>query len=348
MTTLVGWVRIESVTIEQFLSFWSQHNTAIIEGLIALVIILSLFLGYRSFFAKKGQEASSSSGQGLDTAQLEKTLQKILENQSASGASAAPRSARGAGAEEDLGMDVDLDEMEKSGFAASSVEAAGGVAESAAEVAQLRVTLNESQQKIEVLQKQLKEAQAKAAEVPAPAAGGGEAAASGLSAQEKEELGGKIRDLEARLAEYEIISEDIADLSRYREENEQLRKELEALRAGGGVAAAPAAAAPSQESPVAEPNPAPAPSVEPTAAPAAPAETSGGDIPVPTPEATESPSSDLIDDELMREFAAAVEGQKALDKAAEKAGDGSQAAKTEGDDAEKLMNEFENFVSKKG
>jgi len=348
LTTLVGWVRIESVTIEQFLSFWSQHNTAIIEGLIALVIILSLFLGYRSFFAKKGQEASSSSGQGLDTAQLEKTLQKILENQSASGASAAPRSARGTGAEEDLGMDVDLDEMEKSGFAAGSVEAAGGAAESAAEVAQLRVTLNESQQKIEVLQKQLKEAQAKAAEAPAPAAGGGEAAASGLSAQEKEELGGKIRDLEARLAEYEIISEDIADLSRYREENEQLRKELEALKAGGGVAAAPAAAAPSQEPPVAEPIPAPTPSVEPAAAPATPAETSGGDIPVPTPEAAESPSSDLIDDELMREFAAAVEGQKALDKAAEKAGDGSQAAKTEGDDAEKLMNEFENFVSKKG
>ncbi len=54
-----------------------------------------------------------------------------------------------------------------------------------------------------------------------------------MSSAEKDELAGKARDLEARLAEYEIISEDIADLSRYREENDQLKKELEALKAGG-------------------------------------------------------------------------------------------------------------------
>lgn len=40
----------------------------------------------------------------------------------------------------------------------------------------------------------------------------------------------KIRDLEGRLAEYEIIEEDIADLSLFKEENTKLKRELEALK----------------------------------------------------------------------------------------------------------------------
>ncbi|WP_291515991.1 hypothetical protein [Bdellovibrio sp. ArHS] len=329
--------------MDKFLSFWDHYNTLIIEGLIALVILLSLFLAYRSFFAKRSKEEGAESHSGLDAAQLEKTLQKILENQQVSGG--VSKTSRAASTD-DLSTDVDLEAMERTPVSDAGGEAAS--AESAAEVAQLRASLGESSKKVEALQAQLKEAlraAEAAATAQAPVASGGES--GGLSAAEKAELDGKLRDLEARLAEYEIISEDIADLSRYREENENLRKEIEALKAGGATSTA---AAPQEEPVPVQPEEAPAePSVpsEPVAEEPPPVVA----VDVAAPEAPAAPaetgSADLIDDELMKEFAAAVEGQKALDKAAEKAGDGSEKAAATGDETDKLMNEFENFVSKK-
>ncbi|MFV8249904.1 hypothetical protein [Bdellovibrio bacteriovorus] len=322
------------MTIEKFLSFWDHHNTSIIEGLLGLIILLALFLAFRAFFAKKGSSSTTAeNGQGIDAAQLEKTLQKILDNQSHAPA------AKSRPAAEDLGVDVEMDESplgtkKAQASAASSADAAAAVAESAAEVAQLRLSLSENHQKVETLQAQLQEALAAAQAASAGGgAGGGE---GGMSSAEKEELNGKLRDLEARLAEYEIISEDIADLSRYRDENEDLKKQLEALKAG---APAPAAAAPAPEA-------APTPAPEPTPEPAAPAAEVAAE-PAPEAPADSGGGSDLIDDDLMKEFAAAVEGQRALDKAAEKAGDGSEEAAKNGDETNQLMSEFENFVTKK-
>ncbi len=40
----------------------------------------------------------------------------------------------------------------------------------------------------------------------------------------------RVKELEGKLAEYEILEDDIADLSIYKEENEKLKKELEGLR----------------------------------------------------------------------------------------------------------------------
>ncbi len=324
------------MTIEKFLSFWSQHNTAIIEGLVALVIFLSLVLAYRSFFAKKSKSEMVEAGQGLDAAQLEKTLQKILENQSQAVAQKPSRAA----APEDLEMDMDLDALEKNSLSSTTEAPAQVAGESPAEVAQLRMSLGESHKKIETLQAQLQEAlqaATDAANMNAPADAGG-----GMSAAEKESFAGKIRDLEARLAEYEIISEDIADLSRYREENDQLKKELEALKAGGGAAAVTPPAAEVVSAP--EPAPEEPPAV--VEAAAAPVEEPAPVIETPAADVSAG-GADLIDDELMKEFAAAVEGQKNLSKAAEKAGDGSEAAKKSGDETDQLMSEFENFVAKK-
>jgi hypothetical protein len=312
------------VTIDKFLSFWSQYNTLIIEGLVALIILLSLFVGYRGFFGKK-DAGSSDAGGGLDAVQLEKTLQRILDNQGKTNAATHADSAT---------EHADLDHSH------DKSAAAGGSAESAAEVAQLKAAVAEGRKKAEALQAKVKEAEEKAAAaIAAAGAGGAPAATDGMSEQEKEDFAAKIRDLEARLAEYEIISEDIADLSRYREENDELRKELDNVKSNpvaAPVAAAPAPPPPVEAAPPVQTAPAtPAPELEVPVAEAAPAE--------------ESPNADLIDDELMREFAAAVEGQqsKTKEKVAEKAGDGSAEAKDTGDDATKLMSEFENFVAKK-
>lgn len=57
------------------------------------------------------------------------------------------------------------------------------------------------------------------------------------------DLQNRITELEAKLAEYEILEDDIADLSLYKDENAKLRREIEKYKAGG-VAEAPAPAAP--------------------------------------------------------------------------------------------------------
>ncbi len=66
------------------------------------------------------------------------------------------------------------------------------------------------------------------------AGGGGGAVANDLSA--------RIKELESKLAEYEILEDDIADLSLYKEENQRLKSELDRVKvnpAAATVAAAP-------------------------------------------------------------------------------------------------------------
>lgn len=320
------------MTIEQFLSYWNQHNTAIIQGLVGLIILFSLFLGYRSFFGKKSEHGEVSHGSGVDTAQLEKTLQKILDNQSDGKPARAVRS-------DDMSVHADIPSDDHGADHGSDEGEA-----SSEEVTQLKGTLVESQKKIEALQTQLTEAKAQA---QAAVESGGVAAAPAAGGGNNAEMEAKLRDLESRLAEYEIISEDIADLSRYKEENENLKAEIDALKAGGAAPAAEAPAAPTPEPVQAAVEPAPEPTPEPQVVAAEPEPTPAAE---PVAEQSAAPTeggADLIDDELMKEFAAAVEGQKALDKVGEKAGDGQTAADKKNDDTDKLMNDFENFVSKK-
>lgn len=319
------------MTVDQILLFFSKYNVAIIEGLVAAIILLGLFVGYRGFFGKKDPE--SSLGGGLDTAQLEKTLQKILDNQ-------GPSHKTG-------------DEA----LSAAFKEGAAGHGESPEEVQQLKLSLTENLKELEVVRAELQISEKKVAELQAAGAAGGAAPAAAAPAADTSEFENKIKDLEARLAEYEIISEDIADLSRYKEENEQLKTEIGALKEGG-AAPAPAAAAPEPtpapevaEVPAAEPEPAlteadvdaALAAAQAEAAPAAEAEAA------PATEAAAGEGDSVIDDELMREFAAAVEGQKkeSLDAVAAKAGKGDKEGEGKSAEDSELMNEFENFVNKK-
>lgn len=303
--------------MDQFLLFWSLHNIAIIEGLVAVILVSSLFVAFRTFFARPDDMGGSS----LDSAQIEKTLQKILEAQGQVKTSAGKAPAVAA-AGEDMSIGVDLSKLDMNldGEPDKASEAA------VKELETVRAQLVESQKQIESLQAQAASATAAPA---APANAGNEE---------------KIKELEARLAEYEIISEDIADLSRFREENDKLKLEIEQLRSKS--AAAPAAPAPPAAA---------APEPPPAVAPAPAAKAPG---PEPVPEvvaaalAPEAPAADpaadsLIDDELMKEFAAVVEQQQAVSGVVKKAGAGDEAAEKPADETEKLMNEFESFVAKK-
>lgn len=89
-----------------------------------------------------------------------------------------------------------------------------------------------------------KELSARDEEIKALKASGG--ASPGLS-EEAAKLAARLKELEAKLAEYEILEDDIADLSLYKEENVRLRKEVEGLRGGAPVSAPAPAAAPAAE-----------------------------------------------------------------------------------------------------
>lgn len=304
------------MTVEQFLLFWNQYNMSIIEGLVAVIIILCLFLGYQTFFGKNNSESAEG---GLDAAQLEQVLEKFVH--------------------------------------ALPADKGTGTSEKSEELESLSASLTESKALIDSLKAQLAEAQKLAAIPIAPAA-----PATGeptLNLPENEALQSKIRDLETRLSEYEIISQDIADLARYKEENAKIRLQLEGLMNNAppppSPQVMPEAVAPIPSPIDAEPIPeaklspvSEVPSVETESSPLAPSET-----PIETPAETPAESipekspeeiaENLIDDDLMKEFALAVENQQQKTTAA-----AAPPAPTEMQtEAMKLMEDFESFVSKK-
>lgn len=120
----------------------------------------------------------------------------------------------------------------------------------------------------QALEEKLKNAPAAGA---APGGGGDDAALAELKA--------KIANLEARLAEYEVIEDDLANLKRYQQENKQLKAQIDMLK--GGAPAAAAAPAPEAAAPAAAPAPAPAAAPEPAASPIAAAEAAAPAAPAP-------------------------------------------------------------------
>lgn len=315
--------------------FLVEHNTSIISALVLGIILLSLVLGFRGFFAAKQFEEKGGAGEGPSLGQLEDTLKKLLEK-----ANTVPL--------------------------ASSVEGASPESTNLLrEIEDLRNSLAEKQVQIEMLERA---SQATGASAVDPA--------GGLSSGDKATLEKQIKDLQSRLSEYEIISEDIADLSFFREENAKLKAELDAVKkSGGAVAPAPAAAAAPSPAPVA-----PTPELDQVDAVAQALEKASQ----PEPTAEVDLGQDMVDklleemqskqdqmasgtddgsaiagemdvDKMVSEAAAlteepaaevnALEGELNPDKLLEEAD--SMTAKVSPEDA-RLMGEFEDFMKKGG
>ena len=299
-------IRIENdpVSVDRFLLFWSHHNQTIIQVLIVLTLIFIVALVFLTLFGAKDEHIEKSSSSGINiTPDLEKSLQKMLENQT---------QAKSAVFDFSKGPSADATPTPTGGAPLASAEAVAQLEKMRAEMATREKAMND-------LRAQLEQAQAEAQK------GGAGGSSSGLEA--------RIKELEARLAEYDIISEDIADLSRFKEENEKLKKQIAQM--GTQAAAAPVAVA-------VAPEPAPAPVVmaAPGVAPPAPPAAELTPVPPvaaaePTPEA-----SAIIDDDLMKEFAAAVENQKTTTAA-------TAPPPPPTAENEDLMGQFENFVQKK-
>lgn len=263
------------MNVEAFLRFWSHYNTTIIEVLIGLILLTVVYLAFRSFFGPDESEAEASSGMNeTKVADLEKTLQKILEKQ-------APL----------MGV------AEAAGVEKAPGEAPGGGAVSEQQLTELKAQLEEREKELSAVREEAEKLKAEGT--------------GGLSGDEKTSYEAKLRDLQARLAEYEIISEDIADLSFYKEENAKLQAELKALKeqqGAGGASVATAEPTPVEApAPVEEPSAEIAASEEPLAEPppeVAPVEEAPMEAPAPTETAAteEAPATKSDDAALMEQF----------------------------------------------
>ena len=178
---------------------------------------------------------------------------------------------------------------------------------------------------IESLKKELEAKKAQIDEIKkaTPAVGADVNASAGLSDEEKAKLEAQIKDLQGKLTEYEIISEDIADLSFYKEQNAKLQKEVEAVKnvSGGttaskepvivGKAKAAAVVEPPEVKPTPDEVPPPPPEVVPISEPVTP---SPSEIQPPVTEPAPADPSEIpadvpneIDKDLMADFDIAVQ-----------------------------------------
>lgn len=129
----------------------------------------------------------------------------------------------------------------------------------------------------------------------------------GASDKDLAEARARLKDLEAKLSEYEIIEDDLANLKRYQQENKQLRTEIAALKNVQPGAVAPEFTPSPAPEPVAAVAPAPVP--EPVAAAPAPEPVVA---PEPTPEPTPEPvAASAPEPSPLAEAEASLEAQDA-------------------------------------
>jgi len=176
----------------KFLDWYSAHNTIIIQSLAVLIAILIVFFIFRLFFAKQNSDLEHHGQTGqISYDALDEKLNKLLEQHA-----------------------------QTKTVTVSQVEGGELTAQQIAEMDQLKteiVGLKESLTKKESELLSAKE----------------QAAVGSTSGDQLNDLNNKLTDYEkqiaklnSRLSEYEIIAEDIADLQKYKSENDQLKKQV--------------------------------------------------------------------------------------------------------------------------
>lgn len=211
--------------MNELINWMARHNTLMIQSGFTIVLILSVVYVYRLFFSSQSGGESAEDLTGLN-----EKLAQLIQQQTQRGASVTARPEAGdtpqAGA---VPASVEVEAMQK-------------------EIAQLKEQLH-------VAEKKIFELTPTDGSVPvAEAASAGTSSSKSASSLEDEAqtsaLKAKVQELEARLSEYDIIADDIAELSQLRADYALLKKkneELAAQVASGGVvanASEPAVAAP--------------------------------------------------------------------------------------------------------
>lgn len=193
------------MSLSSLIDYLLKHNEAVIQWLIVVIIGMISFLAIRSVFRKPVTRSAGAAPAGAalgSSEQIEELLNKILDKTNKWDQGAKPAAEGSAPAGD--------------GVSAQELEAAKS------ELAVLKSALEK-----------------KDAELSAAMAAGTSAAGDGAA---NKQFLDKISELEAKLSEYEVLEDDIADLSLYKEENARLKAEVDRLR-GGAVDEAPVGAA---------------------------------------------------------------------------------------------------------
>lgn len=239
------------------------HHPQAVSGVVIVLICATAILLLVRALGQKNEESAAGATKveaTIDVDTIEGAMKRVLASQGPVAASPAPVVIAG----DDEAVNAALRERE------------ARIAELQTEIANLRADLEGLKSR------------------PAELGGG---AAPGDDARVAE-LEQKIEELKGRLQEYEIIEDDIADLSLYKDENARLKHEIKRLREEFPEAAG--------KVPTAEEEAAKADVDAATDAIAA-AETPVGAEPAPTPAGPEP----AAEDDVMKQFAAAVQVQKA-------------------------------------
>ncbi|MGE3974706.1 MAG: hypothetical protein AB7F59_09290 [Bdellovibrionales bacterium] len=198
------------MTLDQFLGWFLKHNVILIEGLIILILASVSFVLFRSVLRGKEDEESASS-----LKDIEKTLRQVLESTNAKPSIEVEKAAS-------LIHDSEVPVVPIAAAAPAPTmdpQAAAIAAAQAQDLERLRREMQDKEKTLAELQKSLEEA--KKAQSAAPV---------GAPTVDTKPLEEKIKELQAKLAEYEIIEDDIANLSTYKQENQKLKSELDSLK----------------------------------------------------------------------------------------------------------------------
>jgi len=196
------------------IGFIFSHYVLILGMTLALFFTVSMVLLIRSIGQKSGEIIP------IDVDAIEGVMKRVLSAQPISIASTPVRPAPAPRREEESSFSIGSD----------------GDGVSSEVLAEHNATIESLKQEIDSL---------KAA---ATQADDGGPADSSPYMSEIADLNEKVEELQARLAEYEIIEDDIADLSMFKEKNRTLEAEIMDLRTKLGEAAAEVAAAPAPAS----------------------------------------------------------------------------------------------------
>ncbi len=258
--------------LEAIINYLDKYTTQIFVLQLGMLVILMAIILYVYFYNRKKYHKLKHQ---IPAAVVKNYLDSIIQNSSSLKSSLF----RGGGLDVDPGSIpsvMPLDQLSGSTPVSLDTTASGGDEALRAEVARLQGQLAEKQnivndleaknrdlegtvkakqERIEELEKLLAEAQAAAA--AAGEAGGGEADPE-IQAN-LEAITAERDQLKEDLSQYDIIEDDLADLKRLKQENEQLKTSLEA--SGGSVPEVAPEAEP-EAAAEQEPDPSPEPTAE--------------------------------------------------------------------------------------
>ena len=280
----------------------SEMLIGISIGLALLTVIFILIL-----------PASVTKTSHLDLKSIEETLKKVIDKIPQGQITQAPKEQK-ASSIQDEEDEAPIKKPDASAPAAMQATSAPVVDTAALD--KLKATVGEREQKIKQLESELSQAKQAAQSAPAISAGASDDALA------------KIQELQSKLSEYAIIEEELADISKFKEENARLKIEIETIKAsGGGAPAAELAAAPvAAVEPASQVAPTPVaaapPVTEGPAAVAPPAISAPVEAEVPVVQAQEAPVEATVvtpskapvaeaEDQVLKDFQQVVDMQAA-------------------------------------